>query len=393
MTQSPRSLSETSPGSIAPAATGRTAARTDPGRPPDCKETDDLPDPSSDPSLATSGEASVFDDPRDFLAPPTRPGAMGRLAQYDVIEVLGRGAFGIVLKAFDVRLQRHAAVKVLAPHLWHDDKARRRFLREARCAAAISDDHVVRIHAVSGDDDRFPYIVMEHIRGRTLQQRLDAEGPLAPLEVVRIAGQIAAGLAAAHQAGLIHRDVKPANVLLEEGTERVKLVDFGLARGEDDLTVTASSLSVAGTPMYMSPEQMLGRVIDHRSDLFSLGSVVYAMCFGRPPYHGDSAVVVVQRISEGCRRPTDELRLRVCGDLAEIVARLHSLDPAKRHQSAREAAECFAHLHDRLCRSGGDHLVPHTQRGATPQHRGRLAQWLATCWAKLTGRRLGESSK
>src|SRR5439155_13924679 len=131
--------------------------------------------------------------------------------------------------------------------------------------------------------------VMEYISGISLQERLDRQGPLELKEILRIGIQIAAGLAAAHAQGLIHRDIKPANILLENGVERVKLTDFGLARAADDASLTQSGV-VAGTPHYMAPEQARGEAVDHRADLFSLGSVVYAMCTGRPPFRAGGAV-------------------------------------------------------------------------------------------------------
>src|SRR5262249_18040637 len=148
--------------------------------------------------------------------------------------------------------------------------ARRRFTREGRAAAAVSHDHVITIHAVE-DSGPLPYIVMQLVAGASLQERIDRAGPLPLVEVLRIGRQTAAGLAAAHAQGLVHRDVKPANILLENGIERVKLTDFGLARAADDASLTQSG-AIAGTPAFMSPEQAEGKPIDHRSDLFSLGS-------------------------------------------------------------------------------------------------------------------------
>src|SRR5205814_9742171 len=173
-------------------------------------------------------------------------------------------------------------IKVMAPQLAASATARRRFTREARAAAAVTHDHVVTIHAVE-DAGPLPHIVMQFVAGTSLQDRLDRTGPLPLAEVLRIGMQTASGLAAAHAQGLVHRDVKPANILLENGVERVKLTDFGLARAADDASLTHSG-QVAGTPAYMSPEQAEGKPVDARSDLFSLGSVLYAMLAGRPAF-------------------------------------------------------------------------------------------------------------
>jgi serine/threonine protein kinase len=184
------------------------------------------------------------------------------------------------------------AIKALAPQLAATSPARKRFLREARSAAAVRHENIVAIYSV--DDKPLPYLAMEYIAGQTLQQKLDACGPLEVPDVLRIGRQIAAGLAAAHATGLIHRDIKPSNILLENPIEIVKITDFGLARAADDASVTQSGL-IAGTPMYMSPEQALGETIDQRADLFSLGSVLYTMCGGVPPFRAANSFAVLKR--------------------------------------------------------------------------------------------------
>src|SRR5207244_2968915 len=160
--------------------------------------------------------------------------------------------------------------------------------------------HVIDIHAV--DETReLPYLVMEYISGISLQERLDKSGPLELKEILRIGVQTASGLAAAHAQGLVHRDVKPANILLENGVERVKLTDFGLARAVDDASLTQSGV-VPGTPQYMAPEQALGEAVDARADLFSLGSVLYALCTGHPPFRAATALAVLKRICDDTPR-------------------------------------------------------------------------------------------
>src|SRR5262249_36527038 len=152
--------------------------------------------------------------------------------------------------------------------------ARKRFLREARSSAAVRHDNVVHVYEVG--EQPLPYLVMEFVPGETLQQKLDRSGPLGVPEVLRIGRQIAEGLAAAHARDLIHRDIKPGNILLEGGSQKVKITDFGLARAADDASISQSGV-IAGTPMFMAPEQALGHPIDQRADLFSLGSVLYQM--------------------------------------------------------------------------------------------------------------------
>src|SRR5205823_15034266 len=207
----------------------------------------------------------------------------------------------VVVRAYDDKLHRVVAIKVLASPLATSSAGRQRFVREARAAAAVTHDNVIDIHAVE-DAGPVPYLVMRFIDGPTLQKKLDRTGHLPLKEILRIGLQIAEGLAAAHRQGLVHRDIKPANILLENGVERVKITDFGLARAGDDASLTHSGV-VAGTPMYMSPEQAEALAVDHRSDLFSLWTVLYTLCPGRPPLRADSAAAVLKRVAEDDPRP------------------------------------------------------------------------------------------
>ncbi len=291
------------------------------------------------PDETSAGDAAGGEVDLSFLGPPAGPGSLGRLGHYDVREVLGRGGCGIVLKAVDEVLRRPVAVKVMAPELAATSPARKRFLREARAAAAVRHDNVVSIHAV--EDKPVPFLVMEYVAGQTLQERIDGTGPLDPPEVARVGGQIASGLAAAHATGLIHRDIKPGNVLIEAGTDRVKLTDFGLARTPDDASVTQSGV-IAGTPLFMSPEQAQGLAVDARSDLFSLGGVLYAMCTGRPPFRAATTLAVLRRVVEDDPRPVREVIPEVPAWLAALIAALHAKDPAGRPASAREVADILA---------------------------------------------------
>ncbi len=273
-------------------------------------------------------------EPLDFVKPVADPTLLGMFGPYAVSEIIGRGGMGIVLKALDSKLNRMVAIKVLAPELASNVMARRRFLREGQAAAAISHPHVVTTHAID-EVDHLPYIVMEYVQGRSLQERIDQDGPLDVTRILRIARQTALGLAAAHEQGLIHRDVKPANILLENGIERVKLSDFGLARAIDDVSTTRTG-TVAGTPQYMSPEQARGEWVDHRSDLFSLGCVMYAMCTGRSPFRADSTLAALRRVCEDEPRRIDHINPAIPGWLIAVVQRLLAKRPEDRFQSAAE---------------------------------------------------------
>jgi serine/threonine protein kinase len=304
----------------------------------------------------------------NFLQPPLHPGHLGRLKHYEILEVLGKGAFGIVLKAHEEALDRIVAVKVLAPQLATSATARKRFTREAKAAAAVSHDHVVGIYAVD-ETDGIPYIAMQLVHGKTLQERLDQSGPLELKEILRIGMQIADGLAAAHKQGLVHRDIKPANILLENGIERVKITDFGLARAIDDASLTQSGV-IAGTPMFMAPEQAAGEAVDHRADLFSLGSVLYTMCTGRPPFRATSTMAVLKRVVEETPTPIRETNPDIPQWLCDIIGQLMAKRPAERFQTAREVTEL---LGQHLAHEQQPDRMPMPARTRQPEPRVRVS--------------------
>ncbi len=298
------------------------------------------PEPGVAVSQTAGGVNGASDDEAlTFLAPPTRPDSLGRIGHYEVLQVLGRGGFGIVFRAFDELLQRVVALKVMAPQLAATSPARKRFLREARSSAQVRHENVVQVYEVA--EQPLPYLAMEFIPGETLQQRLDRLGPVEPAEVVRVGRQIAEGLAAAHVNDLIHRDIKPGNILLEAGQLRAKITDFGLARAADDASISASGI-IAGTPMYMAPEQAKGEKIDHRADLFSLGSVLYQMASGRPPFRANGTLAVLKRVADDTPRDIREIIPETPQWLCDIIAKLHAKDPDERYQSAREVADVLA---------------------------------------------------
>jgi eukaryotic-like serine/threonine-protein kinase len=327
-------------------------------------------------------ERDESEDPawRDLLEPCSEPGRLGRIGKYEVVSLVGRGGFGTVFKAVDPELNRFVALKVLSTPAATGAATRKRFLHEARAAAAVVHDHVMPIHSVDTSGSH-PYLVMPLLAGRSLQQRLDAEGTLAVEEVLRIALQTAHGLSAAHAQGLIHRDIKPANILLENGVERVRISDFGLARAVDDASQTQSGF-IAGTPAYMAPEQARGESLDARADLFSLGSVMYAMCAGHPPFRAETTLAVLRRICDDEPRDVREHNASVPEWLWEIIARLLAKSPADRFQSAEEVADLLqrwlAHLQKPT-------IVPPPQRLARLRTKAapRRATWLIAALATV----------
>lgn len=276
-----------------------------------------------------------------YLAPCELPGTIGRLGPYEILEEIGRGGMGVVFRAHDPKLQRIVAVKALAPELARLPSARQRFLREARAAAAISHPHVVTIFAVEGTEEvslgtertTLPFLVMECVVGQTLHDKIKRVGALKVEEIVRISRQMAEGLTAAHKRGLIHRDIKPANILLENGVERVKITDFGLARTTSDGGITHTG-EILGTPQCMSPEQARGEIVDQRSDLFSLGCVMYTMCTGISPFRADNILAVMKKVCEETPRPVAQMNPNVPEWLCELVHQLLAKEPECRVQTA-----------------------------------------------------------
>src|SRR5262245_51881073 len=273
-----------------------------------------------------------------FLDPPEDPEHLGQIDRFKIVEMVGRGGMGMVFRAFDACLQRTVALKILEPQYARNELARGRFIREARAAAAVTHENVVTIHHVACVEDKdLSYLVMQFVRGRSLQDRLDEGGALPVREAVRIAAATASGLAAAHDTNLIHRDIKPGNILIEQSSGRVLLTDFGLARLTEDVRLTQSGF-VAGTPLYMSPEQARGEEVDHRSDLFSLGSVLYTMLTGLPPFQGSSPFTVLKQVTDSRPKAVQGLNPAVPNSLADVLDRLMEKVPKNRFANAAEAA-------------------------------------------------------
>jgi serine/threonine protein kinase len=274
----------------------------------------------------------------DFLAPAEASDELGRLGPYRVLGVLGTGGMGVVFQAEDPSLQRVVALKALLPTLAISPSARQRFMREARAAAALDDDHIVHIYQV-GEDRGIPYMAMQLLKGEPLEARLKGEPVLPVAEVLRIGREIAEGLAVAHAHGLIHRDIKPANIWLEapplhtrHANARVKILDFGLARAAvGDVHLTQSG-AILGTPAYMAPEQ--GKMADQRTDLFSLGCVLYRMATGQPAFHTSDAVTTLIAVATQNPPAPREVNANVPVDLDRLIMQLLAKEPDQRPQSA-----------------------------------------------------------
>ncbi len=296
-------------------------------------------------SDGTSGQEDLTSLQR-LLGPTDDPRMMGRIGTYEIVGLLGRGGMGVVFKAFDPSLNRYVAIKMLAPMLIPSAVFKQRFLREAQSAAAVVHDNVVGIHAISEWQGN-PYLVMTFVRGQSLQSRLQHRGHLSLREVLRIGLQISAGLEAAHAQGLIHRDIKPANILLESDVDRVMITDFGIAKAIDDLRFTGTN-TLLGTPEYMSPEQARDEQLDYRTDLFSLGCVLYEASSGRSPFRSSTPYGAIRKVIDVNPPSVRSLVSELPEWFAEIVRRLLSKDKNSRFQSAAEVAallkQCLAHV-------------------------------------------------
>jgi TolB-like protein/Flp pilus assembly protein TadD len=275
------------------------------------------------------------------------------ISHYKIVETLGAGGMGEVYRAEDTKLKRFVAIKVLSRDLGRDEEARRRFVREAQAASALQHENICAIHEIGETADGRMFICMDWYDGETLKDRI-AKGPLGIAEAIGIADEIAAGLAEAHGAKIVHRDIKPQNVMI---TRRgvTKILDFGLAKpvGAETLTKAGSTM---GTVAYMSPEQVRGEVVDPRTDIWSLGAVMYEMIAGRRPFKGEYESAVLYSIAHEDPEPLTAVRSGIPLELERIVGKCLAKDPAERYQTAADLSADLRRLAKELSRgttSGG----------------------------------------
>jgi serine/threonine protein kinase len=268
----------------------------------------------------------AMDNTRSYI--PISAGTM--ISHYKIVEKIGAGGMGEVYLAEDTKLGRKVAMKFLPSHLVSEEDIKARFVREAQTLAKLNHPNIVSVYDVSEFNGR-PYYVMEMVEGESLNN-ISSDKPLSFDLIVEYALQICQGLGEAHRAGIIHRDIKPANIIVDE-KGRIRLLDFGLAAvaGDAGLTRTGTTL---GTVSYMSPEQVSGREIDHRSDLFSLGIVIYELIAGRSPFKRDNEGATLKAIMEENLQPLARYRSDVPEKLQQIVSELLEKDKELRTQSA-----------------------------------------------------------
>ncbi|MEV1067130.1 serine/threonine-protein kinase [Streptomyces sp. NPDC050263] len=258
-----------------------------------------------------------------------------QIAGYRIEREIGRGGMAVVYRARDLRLDRTVALKLLAPELARNDTFRKRFTHESRVAAAIDHPHIVPVFEAD-ETDGVLYIAMRYVEGSDLRHLLDREGPLPLQTAVRIAAQVASALDAAHDHGLVHRDVKPGNILVSRGTdsdhpEHVYLTDFGLTKKSLSLTGFTTVGQFVGTLDYVAPEQISGRPVDGRCDVYGLACVVYECLASRPPYLRDDDMALLWAHQNADPTPLTELRPDLPPDIDGVFARALAKNPESRH--------------------------------------------------------------
>jgi len=258
-----------------------------------------------------------------------------RLGHYDIVAELGRGGMGVVYKGHESSLNRYVAIKVLADSLAHDEGVKERFLREARSMAALNDPHIIQIYFI-GDDEGQTYFVMEFVEGESLGSMLKREGKLSVEQSAKVIQQTALGLSTAHDRGVIHRDIKPGNLMINT-RGAVKIADFGIALSNHDLSKKLTTTGeFVGTPGYLSPEVCLGKPVDQRSDIFSLGIVMFEMLTGRMPFTDESPLGLMLEVVKAEIPDVREINHDVDPEIARILDKMIAKDPVERYQNCHE---------------------------------------------------------
>ncbi|MBN8738886.1 MAG: hypothetical protein BGP24_13190 [Lysobacterales bacterium 69-70] len=260
------------------------------------------------------------------------------LGHYDIVAELGRGGMGVVYKGYESSLNRYVAIKVLAESLAHDESVKERFLREARSMASLNDPHIIQIYFI-GEHEGQTFFVMEFVEGESLGSLLKRDGKLRPEQAARVIYQTAMGLATAHDKGVIHRDIKPGNLMV---TSRgaIKIADFGIALVTQDFSKKLTSTGeFVGTPGYLSPEVCLGKPVDSRSDIFSLGIVLFEMLTGRMPFTDESPLGLMLEVVRAEIPDVRQLNSDVDAELSRILSRMIAKDPNERYNNCHELAE------------------------------------------------------
>lgn len=272
------------------------------------------------------------------------------LGHYEIVAELGRGGMGVVYKGFEPALNRFVAIKELSPSLAHDPQLVERFLREARSMAALNDPHIIQIYFI-GQENGQPFFVMEFVEGESLSGLLKREGRLQPEVALKILHQTAQGLATAHDAGVIHRDIKPGNLMLSSRGQ-VKIADFGIALATQDLSKKLTSTGeFVGTPGYLSPEVCLGKPVDQRSDIFSLGIVLFEMLSGKTPFTDESPLGLMLEVVKADIPDVRQLNDAVDPQAAATLAKMLAKDPADRFQNCHDLAAAL-HAHPLVVQTG-----------------------------------------
>ncbi len=279
---------------------------------------------------------------QSLLDAPSHPELLGRIGRYELEQLVGRGGMGLVFRAHDTELHRVVAVKTLALHLIPMGAARERFVRESRACAALAHPNIVPMYDVV-HDGAVPALVMQYIAGPTLHAWIQERGSMAWQDALKIGSQLADALSSAHEYGLVHRDIKPGNVLLEANGSRALLTDFGLARVLDAATMTQSGI-LTGTPEYMSPEQAKGESVDERSDLFSLGSLIYTMLAGHAPFRAAEPMAILHRVCHASHTPLHRTNTEIPMEVSKLVDRLLAKNPQHRFSSAHELRDAIIDL-------------------------------------------------